>query len=109
MIAVKIGMKLERKDGMDNFFNIIFNDELTEALTPEELILVALTIEVWENAPVSYAHRAFHDFYDSSAYYKLFDLWMHEMPYGTAKARTGDPELWIINKLKKGMTNDNQT
>lgn len=32
-------------------------------------------------------------------YNALFDLWMDEMPYGTAKARSGDPYEWITQRL----------
>jgi len=32
-------------------------------------------------------------------YNALFDLWMDEMPYGTAKARSGDPYEWISQRL----------
>lgn len=34
---------------------------------------------------------------DGDIYQDLFDYWYStgEMPYGTAKARTGDPHLWI--------------
>ena len=42
------------------------------------------------------------DFYDTPAYEKLFSYFAFEtceMPYGTAKARTGDPDLWILDKL----------
>lgn len=34
------------------------------------------------------------DLYDN-----LFEYYLDEMPYGTAKARTGDPMLWIKDKL----------
>ena len=43
------------------------------------------------------------DFYDSSAYKKLFQLLAFdwgEMPYGTAKARTGMPDEWILDYLQ---------
>ena len=30
---------------------------------------------------------------------KLFDYFSDEMPYGTQKARTGDPFNWIFDKL----------
>jgi len=43
------------------------------------------------------------DFYDSSAYEKLFQLLAFdwgEMPYGTAKARTGMPDEWILDYLQ---------
>jgi len=42
------------------------------------------------------------DFYGSSAYEKLFDYFVFdtgEMPYDTAKARNGDPDLWILDYL----------
>jgi len=29
----------------------------------------------------------------------LYDTYMHEMPYGTQKARAGDPEQWIMDHL----------
>jgi hypothetical protein len=43
-------------------------------------------------------------FYDSDAYIKLFEYFAFEtseMPYGTAKARTGDPDVWILEYLEK--------
>ena len=41
-------------------------------------------------------------FYGSSAYGKLYDYFCDsgEMPYGIAKARDGDPDLWILEKLE---------
>ena len=35
-------------------------------------------------------------------YTKLYNYFVGEMPYGTAKARTGDPDEWIINRLTGG-------
>lgn len=32
--------------------------------------------------------------------YDLFDYFISEMPYGTAKARTGDPYNWIYNRVE---------
>lgn len=29
----------------------------------------------------------------------LFEHYLHEMPYGTAKARDGDPYQWLTDKL----------
>lgn len=29
----------------------------------------------------------------------LYDLWVFDMPYGTAKARDGDPDQWIFDRL----------
>ncbi len=42
------------------------------------------------------------DFYDTSAYEKLYEYFAFEaceMPYGTAKARDGDPDTWILERL----------
>jgi len=42
------------------------------------------------------------DFFGTSAYEKLYEYFAFEtceMPYGTAKARTGDPDLWILEHL----------
>ena len=39
------------------------------------------------------------DFYGTLAYDKLFKHFLEEMPYGTAKARTGDPDQWILDRL----------
>jgi len=36
-------------------------------------------------------------------YTKLYELFMSEMPYGTAKARTGDPDLWILDRVETGL------
>ena len=43
------------------------------------------------------------DIFDSAYYDKLFDFYMPEMPYGVAKARTGDPDQWILNQLEEDM------
>lgn len=42
------------------------------------------------------------EWYDMSdtAQDKLFGVWMHEMPYGVAKARTGDPDQWIADQMQ---------
>lgn len=37
----------------------------------------------------------------SPLYSKLYSLFMDEMPYGTQKARTGDPDVWIADKLER--------
>ena len=41
------------------------------------------------------------EFYSSSAYEKLCEYFCSsgEMPYGVAKARTGDPDIWILEEL----------
>lgn len=32
-------------------------------------------------------------------YTDLYELWVEEMPYGTAKGRDGDPYEWVCNRL----------
>lgn len=32
-------------------------------------------------------------------YEALFPIYMDEMPYGTAKARTGDPDVFIYDRI----------
>lgn len=36
---------------------------------------------------------------DKDAFYDLFVFFLPEMPYGTAKARDGDPYLWIADRI----------
>ena len=38
---------------------------------------------------------------DGELYEALYEHWLHEMPYGTAKARTGDPGAWIAERLEQ--------
>jgi len=40
-------------------------------------------------------------FLETKAYEKLFDYFCNtgEMPYGVAKVRTGEPDIWILNRL----------
>jgi hypothetical protein len=43
------------------------------------------------------------EFYNTSAFEKLFEYFAFEtgqMPYGIAKARTGEPDIWIIEYLE---------
>ena len=43
------------------------------------------------------------DFYGTPAYEKLYEYFTFEtgqMPYGTAKARDGDPDLWILDEIE---------
>ena len=41
------------------------------------------------------------EFYDTAGYQKLYEYFCNtgEMPIGVAKARTGDPDLWILEYL----------
>lgn len=42
----------------------------------------------------------FVDFeYGSRLYKQLYEFYLPEMPYGVAKARDGDPDQWIFNRL----------
>jgi hypothetical protein len=38
---------------------------------------------------------------DSDVYERLYNYYLSsgEMPYGVAKARTGDPNWWIVNQI----------
>ena len=59
-------------------------------LTPEEIGLMPKYID------------GVCDFYGTSAYEKLYEYFAFttsEMPYGTAKARDGDPDQWILDYL----------
>ena len=44
------------------------------------------------------------DFYGTPAYEKLYEYFAFDgpirMPYGTAKARDGDPDIWILEYLE---------
>ena len=53
---------------------------------------------------LEYIEGAGDDFYDTPIYEKLFDYFAFEtgeMPYGIAKARTGDPDTWILERLEE--------
>ena len=43
------------------------------------------------------------DFFKNESTNKLYDIcfeyFIEDMPYGIAKARTGDPDKWILNQL----------
>ncbi len=77
---------------MNIFSAIQFDKELNDILTPRELVYVAL---IASNPNAIEACR----FFESPSYEKLFDFYINEMPYGTAKARDGEPDVWIINRL----------
>ncbi len=70
---------------------LLFNEELLGVLRPEELVFIFLYIEGIEYSDA--------DFEGSHVYDKLCDYYLEEMPYGTAKARTGDPLIWIRDRL----------
>ena len=63
-------------------------------LTPQEIIVTKACVFEQENAVA--------DFYDTTAYEKLYEYFTFTtalMPYGVAKARTGDPDVWILDYL----------
>ena len=39
------------------------------------------------------------EFYDSPQFQKLMYYFADEMPYGVAKARDGEPDIWILDYL----------
>ena len=62
-------------------------------LTPEEINFTQSCVE-WGDSL---------NFYDSTSFDKLFEYFTFgtaEMPYGVAKARTGDPDVWILEHLE---------
>ena len=42
------------------------------------------------------------EFYGSEAFGKLYDYFCDtgEIPYGVAKSRTGDPDIWILDYIE---------
>ena len=42
------------------------------------------------------------EFYGSEAFGKLYDYFCNtgEIPYGVAKSRTGDPDVWILDYVE---------
>lgn len=38
---------------------------------------------------------------DDALYLDLFEYYLPDMPYGTAKARTGDPVEWILDAITR--------
>lgn len=69
-------------------------------LSPEEVGTIPL-----------YISGELDEFWESTAHDKLFEYFAFEaaeMPYGVAKARTGCPDEWILDRLEtiiKGETN----
>tara|TARA_R110002020_G_scaffold50716_7_gene143218 strand:+ start:9724 stop:10035 length:312 start_codon:yes stop_codon:yes gene_type:complete len=70
---------------------LFFLEGLQDILTPEETVYISLLLsgKIDEG-----------DFLNTDTYLKLFDHFASEIPYGVAKCRTGEPDLWIINNLK---------
>ena len=66
----------------------------------ETYINAGLTVEEADRMPDYISGKL--DFYDSAAYDKLYEYFAFsgEMPYGIAKARTGTPDEWILDRLE---------
>lgn len=45
------------------------------------------------------------DVLDGDDYIRLYEYYLPDMPYGTAKARDGDPNEWIFNRLEDDFKN----
>tara|TARA_B100000131_G_scaffold320616_1_gene369222 strand:+ start:5730 stop:5942 length:213 start_codon:yes stop_codon:yes gene_type:complete len=61
-------------------------------LSPEELVCLSFIIN---DATESY------DLFDHpSIFEKLLDYFCEEMPYGVAKCRDEEPDVWMIRQLK---------
>ena len=73
--------------------SVCFDKEFLNILTPEEIIYVYLYTEG--------SLTDTSEFIQSSAYTKLFDYYSYEMPYGVAKCRDGEPDLWILDRLRE--------
>tara|TARA_Y100000034_G_scaffold117258_1_gene156497 strand:- start:665 stop:976 length:312 start_codon:yes stop_codon:yes gene_type:complete len=82
----------------------IIKEELKSALLKEGVDEVykgaGLTIE--EIVEMPHYINGSTDFYGTSAFQKLYTYYLDsgEMPYGVAKARTGDPDVWILETLE---------
>jgi hypothetical protein len=86
--------ELYGKDGLTPAWQTRLRAEVYESagLTPAEIQLMEVYL------------AGDDDFYGSSSYEKLYGYFAFEaalMPYDIAKARTGDPDLWILEYLEK--------
>ncbi len=50
-------------------------------------------VEFVEDITLNYDHMT------DNAQTALYEYFMEQMPYGTAKARTGDPDVWITDRM----------
>ena len=83
---------------IDYALGLCFDEELLEVLTPEEIIYISLILS---DASFRTFDSDYIFFIETEAYYKLFDYYADEMPYGIAKCRTGEPDTWILEMLKE--------
>ncbi len=78
--------------------NLCFDKEMLGILNAKEIIYVSLLIEdCIENCNFDFLNG----FIDSSAYSKLYRYYLDEMPYGVARYKTGEADLWILEKLRE--------
>jgi hypothetical protein len=87
-------MKYFKQDSIELFFD----KEFSEFLSPEEILYLILLLERTEDI-ASKLDSDYVFFCETSAYKKLFDYYVNEMPYGVAKCRTGEPDEWILDRL----------
>ena len=79
----------ERRLTDDSYKNSVYT---AARLTPEEITLTNDTIESESDV----------DFHGTGAYYKLYGYFLdeQEMPIEIARAQTGDPAEWVIDRLQ---------
>jgi hypothetical protein len=73
--------------------DLFFNEKIQSALSPADIAELVCLLD--EDSDIAEEKLYMSDFYDD-----LFRLFSDIMPYGTAKARTGDPIHWIAERLK---------
>ena len=74
--------------------NLCFDEELLDILNAEEVVYVSLLVHDQD-------YYFLNGFIDSSAYSKLYRYYSDEMPYGVARYKTGEADLWILDKLRE--------
>lgn len=75
--------------------DLFFDRELQGILSPNDMAELAFILEEKDD------YIAEEKLFDSSFYDSLFEHFIYEMPYGIAKARTGDPVKWILDRFKR--------
>ena len=75
--------------------DLFFNYDIQAILCPDEIAQLTFILEEEDDylAEEALINSAFYD--------QLFEYFIYEMPYGIAKARTGDPVSWILGRLKR--------
>lgn len=75
--------------------DLFFDRQLQSFLSPNDIAELTFILEEKDS------YIAEENLFDSSFYDSLFEHFICEMPYGIAKARTGDPVRWILDRLKR--------